>query len=122
MARKDVAQILRKYLEKEEDPETIASCLFAYYVTSVLIHILPEEGTPPLDRYLSYLPVGQRVVRDQYAGACRLSEGRICQSAGNGADSDGNDRKNLSDPDDLSVLCGSHVSDQSERSGAQDNR
>lgn len=58
MARKDVAQILRKYLEKEEDPETIASCLFAYYVTSVLIHILPEEGTPPLDRYLSYLRSG----------------------------------------------------------------
>ena len=101
MARKDVAQILRKYLEKEEDPETIASCLFAYYVTSVLIHILPEEGTPPLDRYLSYLPVGQRLF------------------AGNGADSDGNDRKNLSDPDDLSVLCGSHVSDQSERSGGR---
>ena len=39
----------------------IASCLFAVYVTSVLIHIPPEEGTPPLDRYLSYLPVGQRL-------------------------------------------------------------
>lgn len=68
MARKDVAQILRKYLEKEEDPETIASCLFAYYVTSVLIHILPEEGTPPLDRYLSYLRSGSGCSRSVYWG------------------------------------------------------
>ncbi len=30
MARKDVAQILRKYMEKEEVPEIIASCLFTY--------------------------------------------------------------------------------------------
>ena len=110
MARKDVAQILRKYLEKEEDPETIASCLFAY----------PAGRGNTTAGSLSFVSSGRAaVVRDQYAGACRLSEGRICQSAGNGADSDGNDRKNLSDPDDLSVLCGSHVSDQSERSGGR---
>ena len=61
MAREDVSQILKEHLKKEEDPDMIASCLFAVYVTSVLIHIPPEEGTPPLDRYLSYLPVGQRL-------------------------------------------------------------
>lgn len=75
MARKDVAQILRKYMEKEEDPEIIASCLFAYYVTSVLIHIPPEEGTPPLDRYLSYLPGSGAVIRYQHTGTCAYLTG-----------------------------------------------
>lgn len=82
MARKDVAQILRKYLEKEEDPETIASCLFAYYVTSVLIHILPEEGTPPLDRYLSYLPVGQRLFAISMLGHVAYLKGEYARAQG----------------------------------------
>lgn len=82
MARKDVAQILRKYLEKEEDPETNASCLFAYYVTSVLIHILPEEGTPPLDRYLSYLPVGQRLFAISMLGHVAYLKGEYARAQG----------------------------------------
>lgn len=82
MARKDVAQILRKYLEKEEDPEIIASCLFAYYVTSVLIHIPPEEGTPPLDRYLSYLPVGQRLFAISILGHVAYLNGEYARAQG----------------------------------------
>jgi len=74
MARKDVAQILRKYLEKEEDPETIASCLFAYYVTSVLIHILPEEGTPPL--------VGQRLFAISMLGHVAYLKGEYARAQG----------------------------------------
>ena len=119
MARKDVAQILRKYLEKRRRSGN-------HRLLSV--RILRDQCSDPYPAgrgnttagSLSFVSSGRAaVVRDQYAGACRLSEGRICQSAGNGADSDGNDRKNLSDPDDLSVLCGSHVSDQSERSGGR---
>lgn len=82
MARKDVAQILRKYMEKEEDPEIIASCLFAYYVTSVLIHIPPEEGTPPLDRYLSYLPVGQRLFAISMLGHVAYLKGEYARAQG----------------------------------------
>jgi len=82
MARKDVAQILRKYMEKEEDLEIIASCLFAYYVTSVLIHIPPEEGTPPLDRYLSYLPVGQRLFAISILGHVAYLNGEYARAQG----------------------------------------
>ena len=60
MAREDVSQILKEHLKKE-DPDMIASCLFAVYVTSVLIHIPPEKEMPLLSDYLRYLPEGQRL-------------------------------------------------------------
>lgn len=119
MAREDVSQILKEHLKKEEDPDMIASCLFAVYVTSVLIHIPPEEGNA-VTGSLSFVPSGRAaVVCNQYAGACRLSERRVCQSTGHGADGDGNDGKDLSDPDDLPALCVCHVPDQPERSGGR---
>ncbi|MFR0790165.1 MAG: hypothetical protein ACLSHW_05640 [Lachnospiraceae bacterium] len=55
------AQILKEHLERRRSGQCWRPACSAYYVTSVLIHIPPEEGTPPLDRYLSYLPVGQRL-------------------------------------------------------------
>ena len=38
-----------------------AACLFAFYVISIFLHIPPEEGTPPLQQYIPYLPIGQRL-------------------------------------------------------------
>lgn len=60
-AREDVHICLKKALENETDRETQASCLFALYVISVLIHIPPEEDLPLLNDYLRYLPEGQRL-------------------------------------------------------------
>ena len=81
MAREDVSQILKEHLKKE-DPDMIASCLFAVYVTSVLIHIPPEEGTPPLDRYLSYLPVGQRLFAISMLGHAAYLKGEYARAQG----------------------------------------
>lgn len=83
MAREDVSQILKEHLKKE-DPDMIASCLFAVYVTSVLIHIPPEEGTPPLDRYLSYLPVGQRLFVISMLGHAAYLKGEYARAQGMG--------------------------------------
>ena len=60
-AREDVHICLRKVLQDGTDPETQVSCLFAFYVISVLIHIPPEEDLPLLKDYLRYLPEGQRL-------------------------------------------------------------
>lgn len=41
---------------KENTPiEEKASCVFAYYVINIFIHILPQEEIPPLEQYISYL-------------------------------------------------------------------
>ena len=61
MAREDVHICLKKAFEDEIDLETQASCLFALYVISVLIHIPPEKEMPLLSDYLRYLPEGQRL-------------------------------------------------------------
>ena len=41
--------------------EQKASCLFAYYVISIFLHITPEKEMPPLLQYIPYLPIGQRL-------------------------------------------------------------
>ena len=61
LAREDVHICLRKALQDGTDSEMQASCLFALYVISVLIHIPPEEDLPLLKDYLRYLPEGQRL-------------------------------------------------------------
>ena len=60
-AREDVYRCLRQVLQEQENMEIQASCLFALYVISVLIHIPPEEDLPLLKDYLRYLPMGQRL-------------------------------------------------------------
>ena len=84
MAREDVHICLKKAFEDEIDLETQASCLFALYVISVLIHIPPEEGTPPLDRYLSYLPVGQRLFAISMLGHAAYLKGEYARAQGMG--------------------------------------
>lgn len=58
-ARDDVYQCAKRAFEKEMSEEVKASCLFAFYVTSIFLHILPEEDVPSLENYLKYLPEGQ---------------------------------------------------------------
>ena len=61
---------------------------------------------------LSFVSSGRAAaVRYQHTGTCGLSERGVCAGTGTGADCDGNDREDISDLDDLSELCGSHVSD-----------
>lgn len=60
-AREDVRECLQEVLREQTEHEIQASCLFAFYVISILIHIPPEKEIPPLEQYIKYLPVGQRL-------------------------------------------------------------
>lgn len=60
-AREDVCQCLDQILKEEVPDELKASGIFAYYVTSTFLHILPKDDIPSLDLYIQYLPTGQRL-------------------------------------------------------------
>ena len=59
--REDVHQCLTQAMQEDAPVNVKASCLFAFYVINIFLHILPEEGTPPLQQYIPYLPIGQRL-------------------------------------------------------------
>ena len=70
-----------------------AACLFAFYVISIFLHIPPEEGTPPLQQYIPYLPIGQRLfavsllaheiyLRQDYAKAKGVVQGAFLMADG----------------------------------------
>lgn len=60
-ARQDVYECVKRALKEEMSEETKASCIFAFYVTSIFLHILPEEDIPPLQECVHKLPKGQRL-------------------------------------------------------------
>lgn len=60
-ARQDVFLCAKKVLSEDRSNEEKAACIFAFYVTSVFLHILPEKEIPSLDEYIQYLPKGQRM-------------------------------------------------------------
>lgn len=60
-AREDVYKCLKRVFQNEESMEKKASCVFAFYVISIFIHIPPEDDIPALENYIPYLPVGQRL-------------------------------------------------------------
>lgn len=60
-AREDVKHCLKKYFIDNASDDTKAACLFAYYVVSILLHILPEKEIPSLEQYIYFLPWGQRL-------------------------------------------------------------
>lgn len=60
-AREDTYQCLKKVMQEERSEEERASCIFAYYVTSIFLHILPQEDIPSLEQSIQYLPTGQRL-------------------------------------------------------------
>ena len=59
--REDVHQCLTQAMQEDAPVNVKAACLFAFYVISIFLHIPPEEGTPPLQQYIPYLPIGQRL-------------------------------------------------------------
>ena len=60
-SREDVYKCLKWVFQEGETNEKKASCVFAFYVISIFIHIPPEENIPPLEKYIPYLPIGQRL-------------------------------------------------------------
>ena len=54
-AREDVYRCFEKIMKENTPIEEKASCVFAYYVINIFIHILPQEEIPPLEQYISYL-------------------------------------------------------------------
>lgn len=60
-AREDVRQCLNRVLHEDAPMHVKAACLFAFYVISIFLHIPPEKDTPPLEQYIPYLPIGQRL-------------------------------------------------------------
>ena len=59
--REDVQQCLTRAMQMDAPVNVKAACLFSFYVISIFLHIPPEEGTPPLQQYIPYLPIGQRL-------------------------------------------------------------
>ena len=60
-ARADVRESLLKVLNENVSEETRASCIFAYYLTSIFLHIKPEKEMPSLQQAIGFLPSGQRL-------------------------------------------------------------
>lgn len=81
-AREDVYRCLEKELETEKSQEWTAYCLFACYVTSVLIHIPPKDGLPPLEQYLVQLPIGQRLFAVSTLGHAAYLKGEYARAQG----------------------------------------
>lgn len=61
LARNDVDMCVESALEADVSNEVKASCIFASYVTRILLHIPPRKDIPSLQEYMSYLPRGQRM-------------------------------------------------------------
>ena len=64
-----------------------------YFCISIFLHIPPEEGTPPLQQYIPYLPIGQRLfavsllaheiyLRQDYAKAKGVVQGAFLMADG----------------------------------------
>lgn len=110
-AREDIQRCMVQVVQENATMEQKASCLFAYYVTNIFLHITPEKKVPPFLQYIPYLPTGQRLfaisllahetyLRQEYArakGACP------------GSFFDG--RYDISHPHNISEVCTGNVSD-----------
>lgn len=90
-AREDVYQCLKRELEEKKDDEVLASCIFAFNMICILIHIPPEEEIPSLEQYIQYLPAGQRLfalsmlahksyLRQEYAKAQGMTKSAVLMS------------------------------------------
>lgn len=60
-ARLDARQCLQRALKEDAEDELKASCVFAYYLINIFLHIQVEKEMPSLEAYISYLPIGQRL-------------------------------------------------------------
>ena len=91
--REDVHQCLTQAMQEDAPVNVKAACLFAFYVISIFLHIPPVEGTPPLQQYIPYLPIGQRLfavsllaheiyLRQDYAKAKGVVQGAFLMADG----------------------------------------
>ena len=60
ISREHIRDCLEIALRSDEPNEIKAACVFASYISTVLLHI-PPEGLPEIKDYIRYLPVGQRL-------------------------------------------------------------
>lgn len=61
MAREDTYECLKKTFKRGRSEAEKASCVFAYYVTSIFLHITPEDDTFSLENSIQHLPIGQQL-------------------------------------------------------------
>lgn len=61
-ARLDIKRCLKRALQDDASEEMKASCVFAYYLIHIFLHIQVEKGMPSFEAYISYLPIGQRLL------------------------------------------------------------
>lgn len=61
LAREDTYECLKKTQKRGGTEEEKASCVFAYYLTSIFLHITPEDDTLSLEQSIQYLPQGQQL-------------------------------------------------------------
>ena len=92
-AREDVYQCLKKIMKENVSLEEKASCVFAYYVISIFIHIPPQKEIPSLEQYIPHLPTGQRLfaisllahqtyLKQEYAKAKGIVQGAFFMANG----------------------------------------
>lgn len=90
-AREDVRNYMQKAFKEDWSMDKKASCVFAFYVISIFIHISPEKGTPQLTEYAQYLPKGQRLfaisllahaiyLQQEYAKALGMVQSALCMA------------------------------------------
>ena len=60
-ARIDVKQCLQRALEEDASTGIKSSCIFAYYLINIFLHIETEKEMPALEGCISDLPAGQRL-------------------------------------------------------------
>lgn len=60
-ARIDVKQCLQKALEEDACTGIKSTCIFAYYLINIFLHIETEREMPALEGCISDLPTGQRL-------------------------------------------------------------
>lgn len=61
-ARLDIKRCLKRAFQDDASEEMKASCVFAYYLIHIFLHIQVEKGMPSFEAYISYLPIGQRLL------------------------------------------------------------
>lgn len=61
-SRLDVRQCMQRAFEDDAEAEIKAACVFAYYLINIFLHVEVENEMPALEDYISYLPIGQRLL------------------------------------------------------------
>lgn len=81
-AREDVEACLKKALAEEKHVEETAACVFAYYLTSIFLHISPKEEVPSLEQCVQYLPTGQKMFAFSLLAHGMYLQGKYAQAQG----------------------------------------